>query len=146
MDAKTYLEQIWNLNEKIKHLEQDAQQYRDMAYSLSVDATKEHLNPNHPTSAPFEKCIEKADLMERTVAELKEALAEMKADAVEKIMQLDNANQTFVLIMRYTEFWKWDEISEHIGCSENHVYKIRREALENFSKIFENDSMRIGCG
>ena len=65
MRAIEYLRQIKVLDDQINRNIREIERWRDMAYKITADPSEEHYNPNRPTSAPFEKCFEKADELEQ---------------------------------------------------------------------------------
>lgn len=76
--------------------------------------------------------------MSKQVDEKVDELIDRKREALRWIQRLPDAAQRNVLIGRYINSATWEEVSEQIGYSESHLYKIHGEALYALEKIVEN--------
>lgn len=69
MTAKGYLNQARRLDALINCRLREIDYWRDLSKSVSSCSFEQHYNPNRPTEAPFVKCIEKIDMIQRDVEE-----------------------------------------------------------------------------
>ena len=134
MNAKEYLSQIRDMDEVIRKdiLEKDT--WLSLATSLSVDPAGEKNNPNRNTHAPYEKCIENADELERRITANIDALADLKIKIAEEIQQLEEHDDVIILMMRYIAMMKWEEIEDKFIQSEATVMRKHNAALQHFEE------------
>ena len=135
MRAIDYLRQIKVLDDQINRNIREIERWRDMAYKITADPSEEHYNPNRPTSAPFEKCFEKADELERIVTADIDRLADLKFEAEEKISRLDDYVCRDILRLRYIEYRPWTEIISFVNLCRSQVFKKHNQALSSLDEI-----------
>ena len=116
MTAKEYLNQARHLDALINCRLREIDYWRDLSSSVSGSNFEQHYNPNKPTEAPFVRCLEKIDAIQRDV----------------RINMLDSHEEQILLRYRYLDGFSWDEI-EHMMCvSKSTVHRIHGSALQNF--------------
>ena len=137
MNAKEYLEQIRELEHKIYCMKLRSEYYDKMSLSIPGPTYGEKIgsNPNRNTEAPFMKWLFKKDEIDREIGKLEEKLNSLKAEAIVKIETLENEDYKTILIKRYIEGCKWEEIANLIYVSKSTVKRWHKEALHslNFS-------------
>lgn len=69
MTAKEYLNQARHLDALINCRLREIDYWRDLSSSVSGSNFEPHYNPNKPTEAPFVRCLEKIDAIQKDVAE-----------------------------------------------------------------------------
>lgn len=69
MTAKEYLNQARHLDAFISCRLRELDYWQDLSGSVSGSNYEPHYNPNHPTEAPFVRCLEKIDDIQRDVDE-----------------------------------------------------------------------------
>src|SRR5574344_2164319 len=113
MNAKEYLEQIRELEHKIYCMKLRSEYYDKMSLSIPGPTYGEKIgsNPNRNTEAPFMKWLFKKDEIDREIIKLVEKLNSLKAEVLVKIEALENEDYKTILIKRYIEGCKWDEIA-----------------------------------
>lgn len=75
--------------------------------------------------------------MSKQVYEKVDELIDRKREALKWIQQLPDAAQRNVLIGRYINSATWEEVSEQVGYSVSHLYKIHGEALYALEKLWK---------
>lgn len=134
MTAKEYLNQARHLDALINCRLREIDYWRDL--SSSVSGTRfdgmPH-SPNHPTEAPFVRCLEKIDEIQRSVEEKVAYLVRLKEEINTAIDMLENRDEQLVLRYRYLDDCTWEEISRMLNVSLRTVYRIHGSALQNFS-------------
>lgn len=132
MTAKEYLNQARHLDALINCRLREIDYWRELSSSVSGSNFEPHYNPNKPTEAPFVRCLEKIDTIQRDVAEKIAYLVRLKGEINTAIDALEMRDEQLVLRYRYLDGFSWDEI-EHMMCvSKSTVHRIHGSALQNF--------------
>lgn len=134
MTAKEYLNQARHLDALINCRLREIDYWRDL--SSNVSGTRfdgmPH-SPNRPTEAPFVRCLEKIDEIQRSVEEKITYLVRLKEEINTAIDKLENRDEQLVLRYRYLDDCTWEEISRMLNVSLRTVHRIHGSALQNFS-------------
>lgn len=134
MTAKEYLNQARHLDALINCRLREIDYWRDL--SSSVSGTRfdgmPH-SPNRPTEAPFVRCLEKIDEIQRSVEEKITYLVRLKEEINTAIDKLENRDEQLVLRYRYLDDCTWEEISRMLNVSLRTMHRIHGSALQNFS-------------
>jgi len=134
MTAKEYLNQARHLDALINCRLREIDYWRDL--SSSVSGTRfdgmPH-SPNRPTEAPFVRCLEKIDEIQRSMEEKITYLVRLKEEINTAIDKLENRDEQLVLRYRYLDDCTWEEISRMLNVSLRTVHRIHGSALQNFS-------------
>lgn len=134
MTAKEYLNQARHLDALINCRLREIDYWRDL--SSSVSGTRfdgmPH-SPNRPTEAPFVRCLEKIDEIQRSVEEKITYLVRLKEEINTAIDKLESRDEQLVLRYRYLDDCTWEEISRMLNVSLRTVHRIHGSALQNFS-------------
>ena len=132
MTAKEYLNQARHLDALINCRLREIDYWRDL--SSSVSGTRfdgmPHI-PNRPTEAPFVRCLEKIDEIQRSVEEKVAYLVRLKEEINTAIDMLENRDEQLVLRYRYLDDCTWEEISRMLNVSLRTVHRIHGSALQN---------------
>lgn len=134
MTAKEYLNQARHLDALINCRLREIDYWRDL--SSSVSGTRFYgmpHSPNRPTEAPFVRCLEKIDEIQRSVEEKITYLVRLKEEINTAIDKLENRDEQLVLRYRYLDDCTWEEISRMLNVSLRTVHRIHGSALQNFS-------------
>ena len=133
MTAKEYLNQARHLDALINCRLREIDYWRDLSSSVSGSNFEAHYNPNRPTEAPFVRCLEKIDEIQRSVEEKIAYLVRLKEEINTAIDMLENRDEQLVLRYRYLDDCTWEEISRMLNVSLRTVHRIHGSALQNFS-------------
>ena len=133
MTAKEYLNQARHLNALINCRLREIDYWRDLSSSVSGSNFEPHYNPNKPTEAPFVRCLEKIDTIQRDVAEKIAYLVRLKGEINTAIDALEMRDEQLVLRYRYLDDCTWEEISRMLNVSLRTVHRIHGSALQHFS-------------
>lgn len=134
MTAKEYLNQARHLDALINCRLREIDYWRDLSSSVSgmrFDGMPH--SPNRPTEAPFVKCLEKIDEIQRSVEEKVAYLVRLKEEINTAIDKLEDRDEQLVLRYRYLDDCTWEEISRMLNVSLRTVHRIHGSALQNFS-------------
>ena len=133
MTAKKYLNQARHLDALINCRLREIDYWRDLSSSVSGSNFEPHYNPNKPTEAPFVRCLEKIDTIQRDVAEKIAYLVRLKGEINTAIDALEMRDEQLVLRYRYLDDCTWEEISRMLNVSLRTVHRIHGSALQHFS-------------
>lgn len=134
MTAKEYLNQVRHLDALIHSRLREIDFWKNLSGSVSSmrNDGMPH-SPNRPTEAPFVRCIEKIDEIQRDVAQKIGLLVAIRDKVDTAIDKLADRYEQLVLRYRYIDNLSWAEISMMMNVSERTVYRIHGSALQNFS-------------
>lgn len=65
-----------------------------------------------------------------------DCLVNYKSKLIEEVMGLENRNHRLLLIYRYIDGLKWEEVAERMNYDVSTVYKLHGEALDCFHHQF----------
>ena len=130
---KEYLNQARHLDALINCRLREIDYWRDLSSSISGSNFEPHYNPNKPTEAPFVRCLEKIDAIQRDVAEKIAYLVRLKGEINTAIDALEMRDEQLVLRYRYLDDCTWEEISRMLNVSLRTVHRIHGSALQHFS-------------
>ena len=133
MTAKEYLNQARHLDALIHCRLREIYYWRDLSSSVSGSSFEEHHNPNRPTEAPFVRCLEKIDEIQRSVEEKVAYLICLKEEINKAIDKLDSRDEQLLLRYRYLDNCTWEEIAAMLNVSIRSVHRIHGMALQHFS-------------
>ena len=133
MTAKEYLNQARHLDALINCRLREIDYWRDLSSSVSGSNFEPHYNPNKPTEAPFVRCLEKIDAIQRDVAGKIAYLVRLKGEINTAIDALEMRDEQLVLRYRYLDDCTWEEISRMLDVSLRTVHRIHGSALQHFS-------------
>ena len=134
MTAKEYLNQARHLDALINCRLREIDYWRDLSSSVSgMKFDGMPHSPNKPTEAPFVRCLEKIDAIQRDVAEKVAYLVCLKETINAAIDRLASREEQLVLRYRYLDNCSWEEISRMLNVSLRTVHRIHGSALQNFS-------------
>lgn len=133
MTAKDYLNQARHLDALIHCRLREIDYWKDLSSSISGSGMEPHYNPNHPAEAPFVRCLEKIEELQRSVEEKVACLLELKAEINTAIDQLDSREEQLILRYRCLDDCTWEEISHMLNVSRRSAFRIYDLALQHFS-------------
>lgn len=133
MTAKEYLSQAKLMDEAINYRLRELEYWRNLSRSVSTGGLEEHHNPNHSTEAPFVKCLEKIDEIERDVNARIDRLVDLRRTVDRAIDAMEDDTEQILLRCRYLEGLSWTDISHIINVSLRTAHRIHSAALQNFA-------------
>ena len=134
MTAKEYLNQARHLDALINCRLREIDYWKDLSNSVSgVRYDGMPHSPNRPTEAPFVRCLEKIDEIQRNVEEKVAYLIKLRDEINTQIDMLDSHEEQILLRYRYIDGFTWEEIERMMNVSERTAFRIHGNALEHFS-------------
>lgn len=133
MTAKEYLNQARHLDALINSRLREIDYWRDLSSSVSsTNFDGMPHSPNRPTEAPFVRCIEKIDEIQRNVEEKVAHLIQLRDEMNTQIDMMDSREEQTLLRYRYIDGFTWEEIARVMNVSLRTVHRIHGAALQNF--------------
>ena len=133
MTAKEYLNQARHLDALINCRLREIDYWRDLSSSVSgMKFDGMPHSPNHPTEAPFVRCLEKIDEIQRDVEDKVAYLVRLKEEINMAIDMLASRDEQLLLRYRYLDDFTWEEIARILNVSLRTVHRIHGSALQNF--------------
>ena len=133
MTAKEYLSKAKRLDSVISCRLRELEYWRNLSKSVSGSGFELRLNPNRPTEAPFARCLDKIDEIERDINGKVDALVDLRAEINSAIDIMENNEEQTVLRCRYLDNLTWEAIGRIIGASVRTVHRIHGMALQKFT-------------
>ena len=131
MTAKEYLCRYHNILEKInikKEYIEFCKERESSISSPSYDPMPKSLNID--TEAPFVKWLIKRRTAEDELVVLQNEAEMIKLETEKTIMELNDETYEMILIMRYLDWMKWDDIADRLYASVATVKRRHEKALE----------------
>ena len=130
MTSKTYLKQIKILNTKITYKENQLKELESrimQAGGANYGHDRVRSTPKHDRLA--DDIIRMIDLKDRISTERAEYF-EKKQEIVNQIYLLEDSRYIDILVKRYVEFKRWEDIADEMHYSMDRVFQLHREALQ----------------
>lgn len=133
MTAKEYLGQAKRLDNIIKCRLQELEYWRGLSGSLSSCGFGQTRSSNRPSEAPFVKCIERIDGIEREIDNKIDELVRLREEIGKAIDTVEGRDEQLVLHYRYLDDLSWTDIANKLFVSERTARRIHETALKNFN-------------
>lgn len=133
MTPKEYLSQARHLDALIKSYLHEIDYWRELSDSVSSGSFEPRYNPNRPTEAPFVRCLEKIDEIQRSVEEKMADMLRLQKEINAVIDRLESGDERLLLRYRYIDGLSWGQIEHAMHVSERTAFRIHGSALQNIS-------------
>lgn len=146
MTVKEYLAQGYRLEHRIKLVQAEIEELRELSTSISSPGFEEHFSSSRNTDAPFEKVLLKIMELEQTYADTLSMLLAFKEELSGVINAVPDIDERLVLHYRYICNNSWVTIGEKLGWDERTIRRWHNKALshitlpENITMIEEDQS------
>ena len=145
MKAFDYLEKVRHLKRDITLIEYELDIIVQETFSppaIQYDAEKVFTMPKRDS---LEKAIidhiERTDRLSKQLIRLKNKYIEKMDEALKYIRLIESDEQQEVLILRYINNNKWEEILRFRGCDDiRNQYRLHERALDSLQIILDKDS------
>ena len=131
MTPKTYLNQAYRLEQRIRLDTEELENLRTLAATVSSPGFEEHYNPNHPTDAPFVKTLNRIWEMEQKVKDELDLLLRLKKEIQSVIAKVDNTDERLILTYRYLKNYTWARIGDELYADERTIRRWHDRALSH---------------
>lgn len=131
MTPKTYLNQAYRLEQRIRLDTEELENLRTLEATVSSPGFEEHYNPNHPTDAPFVKTLNRIWEMEQKVKDELDLLLRLKKEIQSVIAKVDNTDERLILTYRYLKNYTWARIGDELYADERTIRRWHDRALSH---------------
>lgn len=133
IEAQNYLEQYKNCKREILEIDNRIEALRESVALKSIgNDDMPHAHNPHDLSDYIVKLEELTDKLRK---KQKEAMM-MCCDISLHIDMVPDPLHRQILTNRYMLLHKWDTIAANLNYSEQHIYRLHGEALNEFAKVF----------
>ena len=135
--AKEYLNQVRNLETKMKILKEEIDTLRELVVSTGAVQQQERVMSSGAQDRMAET-ICKINEKEEEWNELMREFALTRAEVIISIQKLNNSDYEQILYKRYCQSKKWEEIALELNYSYQWVCKLHGRALLEIEKIINS--------
>lgn len=137
MNAEKFLNQLYKLNNLIKSDEEEIEQLRSLATSISGNMTQERVQSS-TSNDKITDIVSKIIDLEKEIQDEIKRLINLRKEVRDVINQVEDVNERLFLRYRYILFYQWKEISDKLDCSQTQVQRIKEKAIESVEQILKN--------
>jgi hypothetical protein len=137
MTAKEYLNQVRNLESKMKILKEEIDTLREMVVSTGAIQQGERVLSSG-TQDKMAETICKINEKECEWNDLMREFALARANVIINIQKLNNSEYEQILYKRYCQSKKWEEIALEMNYTYQWVCKLHGRALLELDKVLNN--------
>lgn len=137
MTAKEYLNQVKNLESKMKILKEEIDTLREMVVSTGAIQQGERVLSSG-TQDKMAETICKINEKECEWNDLMREFALARANVIINIQKLNNPEYEQILYKRYCQSKKWEEIALEMNYTYQWVCKLHGRALLELDKVLNN--------
>ncbi len=135
--AKEYLNQVRNLETKMKILKEEINTLRELVVSTGAVQQEERVMSSGAQDRMAET-ICKINEKEEEWNQLMREFALTRAEVIISIQRLNNSDYEQILYKRYCQSKKWEEIALELNYSYQWVCKLHGRALLEIEKIINS--------
>ena len=131
MTAKQYLRKMFYFHRTIIAKQKQIEELRLLAESTgAIRYDKDRVITSLPQAAGYEDKIAALVDMEHKLLEDIQELTEMYNEGWKMIDSLEDPMDRLILVMRYINHMRWEEIALELNYSVDHIYYRHRHALK----------------
>ena len=134
MNAKEFLSRAYRLETRIANKNEQIYRLRALAERVTASYGREAVSRSRNTDSMADS-IARISEMETALKNKVDELVAVRKEITDIIDQVPDINCQTLLELRYLCMRSWDEISEIIGMSSAHIFRLHMEALKLVEKI-----------
>ena len=134
MKAKEFLSRAYRLETRINNKTEQIQILRALAEKVTAAYGTEAVSHSRNVDSMADS-IARISELETTLKNKVDELVAVRKEITDIIDQVPDINCQTLLELRYLCMRSWDEISEIIGMSSAHIFRLHMEALKLVEKI-----------
>ena len=128
MTAKEYLEQAFQIDQRINSKIAMVDSLNMLATKATTTISDMPRNPNRATSMMGDAVEKIIDLQLEINSDI-DQLVDLKRDMIKAIKTVENTEYQTILEFRYLCFKTWAQIAAEMGYNVRHIYRIHEEAV-----------------
>lgn len=131
MNAKEYLNQAYWLNKLIESDIREQGELKRKRVSLESPSLENASSVGGKVvDAKYTYIVDKIIDLEKKIDEEIDRYIDLKGEIRMAIDKVEDAKMRALLIDRYLNFMKWSKIAKKMAYSEQHIYRLHKEALK----------------
>ena len=137
MNAKEYLRQAWNIDQRIKDKMEQLKRLKEMATNVT-SVISDMPRSASPNPHKMEDAVLRLAAMETEIDADIGRLVNLKIEITRTIWQVEDENCRTLLEMRYINFRQWEDIAEAMGITVRWLHRLHAKALrlvDEFTKV-----------
>ncbi|MFT9597706.1 DUF1492 domain-containing protein [Mesobacillus sp.] len=140
MDAKEYLSQAFQLDQRINSKLEQVSMLRDLALKTTSVLQDDKVQSTKQQS-PMETALVKLMSLEEEINNDVDQLIDLKRELATFVSEMENSSHRLLLELRYLSGSTWEEVAVIMGYDVRWVYRLHRKALKEATGRLENKSV-----
>ena len=143
MKVKKYLNQIYDLNHKIKtRKEQLDELYQLMAGIKGISYDKDRVSTSAAGDRMADMLIRHMEMAE-SLASLIDYYIKVKDDIIREIQDMPDEKYSMILDYRYVKFYRFEKIACEMNYDYNYVKSLHSKALRCFIETYPEKELSL---
>ena len=132
MNSKTYLMQVYRLDNDIKSTIEEIDQLKELSVSVSSPSWEEKTSSqSFGGDAKFVKVLQRIEELQNSLSNEIIKLMELKEEIKGVINNLQNVDERMVLKYRYIHNYTWERIADVMNADSSTIRRWHETALKN---------------
>lgn len=140
MNAKEYLSQAFNLDQRINSKLEQVAMLRDLAVKTTSVMQTDKVQGTKQRS-PMENALVKLMSLEEEINADIDQLIDLKRDLSNLIAEIESPSYRLLLELRYLGGSTWEEVAAVMGYDVRWTYRLHRKALKEANKLLESNTV-----
>lgn len=140
MNAKEYLSQAFNLDQRINCKLEQVSVLRDLALKTTSVLQDEKVQGTKQRS-PMENALVKLMSLEDEIKADIDQLIGLKRELASFVSKIDNSSHRLLLELRYLGGSTWEEVAAVMGYDLRWTYRLHKKALKEANKLLESNTV-----
>lgn len=143
MSAKVYLNRVRILNIAINSKINQLKELNEMKTAVgSPTITDDPVQTSKSGEAPYTRIVERIAEIEQEIRDGISCYTDTKARIIEEISALSRPEYVDLLVRRYFNFERFEQIAYEMHYSYDHVLRLHGLALSEFEKLYPDKCRR----
>ena len=137
MNAKEYLSQAFQLDQRINSKLEQVSMLRDLALK-TTSVLQDDKVQNTKQQSPMESALVKLMCLEEEINDDIDQLINLKRELATFVSEIENHSYRLLLELRYLSGSTWEEVAAIMGYDVRWVYRLHRKALKEATERLES--------
>ena len=140
VNAKEYLSQAFNLDQRINCKLEQVSVLRDLALKTTLILRDDKVQDTKQRS-PMENTLVKLMSLEDEINDDIDQLIDLKRELASFVSKIDNSSHRLLLELRYLGGSTWEEVATVMGYDLRWTYRLHKKALKEANKLLESNTV-----
>jgi len=137
VNAKEYLSQAFQLDQRINSKLEQVSMLRDLALK-TTSVLQDDKVQNTKQQSPMESALVKLMCLEEEINDDIDQLINLKRELATFVSEIENHSYRLLLELRYLSGSTWEEVAAIMGYDVRWVYRLHRKALKEATERLES--------